>query len=404
MNARRDLLRLLSLGLASTLLPASNSRAAESLGQFMKSSFHFLGNASSTGWMNFEMPDDRYIVLPVMLNDERAEVLLDSGVGSIALDLSLAAKLRLRPKGSFAGVGVTGLAAGTQTEGLTILIGNVAITTSEATVIDLSPLNVATNRPVVAILGRDVFDPLVVDIDFESRRIAFLDPKISVALAGATRLPLIQGTLGRREISFSVEGQPPIPAIFDLGSDTPLYLSPDYVERLQLFRGKKTSTSLSVGVEGIEENQVAQINTIEIGRTSLHNIPVEVPRKWVQDVPAVMGVPILSRFRLLVDFGHDLIWMVPNQDVATKPFRKDRLGFAAMPATDCLRIVHISPGSPAAVAGLKVGDEIVAVDGQNVDAQYLKSRPRQGIRPAGTIIRYSLRSGSNVTLTLADYF
>jgi hypothetical protein len=47
-----------------------------------------------------------------------------------------------------------------------------------ATLYDMTPFVGALNEPVVALLGRDVFGSLIVDIDFENQRLAFHDPKI----------------------------------------------------------------------------------------------------------------------------------------------------------------------------------------------------------------------------------
>jgi predicted aspartyl protease len=338
-----------------------------------------------------------------MLNREPAEVLLDSGVGSMVLDLSWAAKLGLRPRHASAAVGITGAAAATTMEGLNVSIGDMILTPPETMAFDLSPLDVATSRPIRALLGRDILAPLLVDIDFENRRIAFQDPSRPAALNGAKLEALPQSKFGRT-LSISIEGRPPIEALFDLGSDAPLVISPDYVQTQQLLLGKKTSTTLSVGASGTEEDEVAVMKVIEIGGVPLHDVPVSVPNTWALDTQAVVGIPILSRFRLMTDYGRDRIWMLPNKTAEAQAFQKDRLGMAAMPANNCLRVVHVSPGSPAATAGLKTGDEVVAVNDQIVDAEYLKSRPRQGMKPTGTILHMRLRSGSDVTIKLADYY
>jgi hypothetical protein len=265
-------------------------------------------------------------------------------------------------------------------------------------------LSNATKRPIVAILGRDIFDTLLVDIDFAQRKIAFRNPAIPTTLPGAQMFPLPKGQFGIRQLSISVNGGRSIAAMFDLGSDIPLILSPEYVRVRRLLEGKRTSTWPSVGTEGIIESTVSVIDNVQIGGTSLSGVPIEVPQKWAQAVSAVVGVPILSRFRLMTDFGRDLIWMLPSANAESQPFNKDRLGFAAVAAQDSLRVVHVSTDSPAAKAGIRVGDEIVAVDGQKVDARYLASRARQGTRPAGTIIHYTLRTGANITITLTDYY
>ena len=403
MIARRDFAQALCFGLGSLVLRTPAVHAQQLRDQNVKSRNLFPNGVSSTGWMKFEMPDDRYIVLSGMLNNERVEMVLDSAVGPMVLDSTVASKLGLRAKGETLGVGITAATAARIIEGPTLSIGNLVLKAPEAMAFDLTSFNVATNRPIMALLGRDVFASLLVDIDFEARRIAFRDPEVPAMVTGAKLEPLPPTKFGRK-LLISVEGQRPIDALFDLGSDTPLIISPDYVEKVHLLQGKRTSTLLSVGAEGVEEDSVASIKTIEVGGLSAHDVPVSVPKKWAQDVPAVVGVPILSRFRLMTDFSRDLIWMLPYKDAETKAFQKDRLGMAAMPANDCLRVVHVSPGSPAEVGSLKVGDEVVTINDQAIDDAYLKSRVRQGMKPAGTILQLRLRSGSKLTMKLADYY
>jgi PDZ domain-containing protein/aspartyl protease len=371
----------------------------------MDAAVRFAADAPSTSWIDFDMPEEsRFIVLPVSLNGTPVDALLDSAVQATAVDRTLAPQLGLRPTGAFTAAGVSGFASGIKTGPVTVGIGNIRLAVSEPSIVDLAPLGVAIARPIVAILGQDVFDPFVVDIDFEMRRIAFRDPAAFVAPHGAIAMPLGNHALGRRSIPVSIEGRPRIPAVLDLGSDAPLCLSRDYVRNMGLFAGKRISTSLSVGVEGLEENRVAVVHAATIGSIEIASVPVEVPRRWTHDAPAIIGIPLLGRFRLAVDFARGRIWMLPHADAQTLSFRKDRLGFAATPESDCLRVVHVSPNSPAHKAGLRIGDDIVAVDDQTVDAAYHKSRRRQGMRPAGTVIHLRLRGGSSMPVTLADYF
>src|SRR4029077_3959415 len=118
----------------------------------MASLVRFAANASSSGSLDFDMPEDgRYIVLPVRLNNMCVDALVDSGVRATALDQSLARELRLQSSGAFTAVGVCGLAAGRWTERLTVGIGTVTVSIPEPAVLDFSGLNVATARPIVAV-------------------------------------------------------------------------------------------------------------------------------------------------------------------------------------------------------------------------------------------------------------
>ena len=58
---------------------------------------------------------------------------------------------------------------------------------------------------------------------------------------------------------------------------------------------------------------------------------------------------------------------------------------------------------PGAAAGLKAGDEIVAVDGQKIDAAYYE-RPDWTSFAAGRPVSLERADGSRVTVTLRDYY
>ena len=70
---------------------------------------------------------------------------------------------------------------------------------------------------------------------------------------------------------------------------------------------------------------------------------------------------------------------------------------------DRLKVTFVSPQGPAAAAGLKVGDEIVAVDGRQVAHDYY-SHPDWVRGPAGNSILLTRADGTKAKVTLADYF
>jgi predicted metalloprotease with PDZ domain len=118
-----------------------------------------------------------------------------------------------------------------------------------------------------------------------------------------------------------------------------------------------------------------------------------------------VGLQILSRFHVTVDFAGDRIWLQPLPGAATLPFRKNRSGSAIVPEGDRLRISHVAPGSPAAKAGFRVGEEIAAIDGQAIAADYAASDLSRWIfGPAGQQVALTMADGSRRTLRLADYY
>jgi C-terminal processing protease CtpA/Prc len=91
-----------------------------------------------------------------------------------------------------------------------------------------------------------------------------------------------------------------------------------------------------------------------------------------------------------------------NESGGDLGFSLRQLDFMADPEKEKLAISHIRPGSPAARAGLRVGDHIVSIDGQSVlgkDAYLYHTLTRV---PAGATLRIGLANGKTISLTAAS--
>jgi len=79
-----------------------------------------------------------------------------------------------------------------------------------------------------------------------------------------------------------------------------------------------------------------------------------------------MGAGILARFTVTFDYAHRTVTFVPNAHVAD-PFIGDRTGLSLnQPEAGFFVVLSVAPNSPAAEAGLKAGDHIVEIAGQNI--------------------------------------
>jgi hypothetical protein len=355
-------------------------------------------------WVPFTMPGGRYIVVQASINGHETEMIVDSAAGDLVLSTSFASQLGLQANGSVMALGVTGQALGGVIAGPKIRLGSILIHPQLANVFDLSPFNLATGMEINAVIGRDLFARYIVDIDFENYKLSVMSQAGWSNWRDWTHIPLTIERAGNRAIPVSVDGRELVPAVFDLGSDTPLYLSADYVDRHHVLDGKRQSTSMSMGVEGMKVNRLAELGQIGIGNVSVHSVPVEVPQHWTNPTPAVIGLPVLRRFRLVVNFEKNAIAFRPIQAVINLPFRKDRSGIGAGRVGDSLRIVHVAAHSPAALAGLKAGDVITSINGKKLDDNYFKSGAGEGSKPAGTVLHLGLATGKTVDLRLSDYY
>jgi S1-C subfamily serine protease len=84
------------------------------------------------------------------------------------------------------------------------------------------------------------------------------------------------------------------------------------------------------------------------------------------DIAGFIGAGILSRFTVDSDYAHKTMTLTPN-DHYGEPFEVDASGMrlvAEGPDWKTIQVAAISPGGPAAEAGLKAGDILNSVDGK----------------------------------------
>lgn len=353
-------------------------------------------------WIPFNIDRMRLIEIGIQVDGRPAAAVVDTGATRTVLDRSFAERMGIVARDGFQGLGLTGALSGGLAVDLVIEVGGRRLSGLNPAVLDLSGLASALGHPVEVILGQELFETSLVELDFPRSRLRLRPPGAQRGVG--TPLRLSASSDRHRTLPLTIGKHPPVDAALDLGSNVPLYLHPDLAERIGLLRGLRTSTAASAGAEGIEVSRVAVLPSIEIAGVDVHNVPVQVPDTWKFASEALVGLPILQRFHLGLDFQHSRIWIQPEPAALELPFPKDRSGLGAVPAEGRLRIIHVATGSPAQRSGLVPGDEIVAVDGRMIDEEYLRERPRIGKRPVGTVVVLELTSGEIRRLILEDYF
>jgi C-terminal processing protease CtpA/Prc len=104
-----------------------------------------------------------------------------------------------------------------------------------------------------------------------------------------------------------------------------------------------------------------------------------------------MGADLLSRFRVVFDYGHSQMFLEKNR-VFDEPFEHDMSGIRFVmegAGFDVLKVFSIFEGSPAAAAGIREGDVVTAIDGREA-----RLFTREALR------EYMERDGATVRLTI----
>jgi hypothetical protein len=350
----------------------------------------------------FQLVLDRQIVFPIVIDRKPAEAWLDSGASATVVDAGFAKQLGLELGPPIKAHGVAGEVMDVHLAKADLAAGDLAMPARRVVVMDLSPVQRRVARPVQVLLGRDVFDQAVVDIDFEGRRITLI-PRDGFVPPAAPPLPLNRsGDL--KSVPIRVAGVD-MAAILDLGNSGGLLIDQEFAAHYQLLDGRRQSTTLGVGADGAREEIQSTVDQLELAGLRLDGVPTTAAANLSSKAPANIGLQVLSRFHLVVDFAGERIWLTPYADARTRVFRKNRAGLSLAPDGGRLVVDHVARGSPAERGGWKAGEAVVAIDGKPVPPGFAGEEAAQFIyRPAGGTVMLTMADGRRRTLTLADYY
>ncbi len=311
------------------------------------------------------------ILLPVSINgSEPLWFNLDSGAGYCFINLSRAKALGLQFEGSVQAQG-----AGAGTTDVQVIkgavnfgFGEVKVSVAPAGAMDLTSIEPVVGHTIDGTLGYDIFQELVITVDYVSRQVTFTDPgefhstrggqslPLSLETGGNTpqdRVPLVQGRI-------AIPGNPPVDAKFLVDSG-----SGDAVDHplIKKSTGKLLNTTTGVGIGKESRGVEGRIEYLQLGPFELHGA-VSACCGGSDLSSQLIGGQALSRFTVTFDYPRQRLILQPNRNYH-RPFPADQSGMNLRldPATQELVVHGLSENSPATDAGLQTGDIIVAIGG-----------------------------------------
>jgi hypothetical protein len=213
-----------------------------------------------------------------------------------------------------------------------------------------------------------VLNETIVDLDLPHRRVAFHDPATYQPPAGAITVRLVRdGTT--RLVPLSINGGAQALFLMDTGFNGPLRIAPSLTHQQNLLSGQPSTTTSINAIGGQASTTLASLSTVELGGISFKSTPAYFSDTWpsatyTDRVQGLLGMGLLERFRVIADWQHDRLYLIPTPDAATAPFAKDRLGLTLRAEGDGAEVMAVAANSPAAAAGFKVGQLIETIDGQ----------------------------------------
>ncbi len=344
------------------------------------------------------------------------DFLFDTGASVTVLDSSWAAEHGVKTAGRMqaAGAGAAGGAsfatlaalrvASEQGDG--IEIPNVKVAT-----LDVNPgFEPLMWRRMAGVIGYDVISRFVVTIDYDDSVLVLHDPASWKYEGREKPLPMVMnGTVPALTGTF--EGTEEGLFRLDVGSSSTVDVHGPFAKRHELLgRMKRPIEIQGVGFGGTFSSQLGRLGSMSLGPYEWDDPIVSISGATTgafasEDFAGNIGNRILERFRVTLDYERRHVYLEPGARYSDRD-HLTRAGVMFARRGGIVTIEDVLHGSPADRAGLRAGDEVIAVQGREIanwDLPQLQALLDDG--PIGekvTVIVRRESRGRTVRVRLAD--
>lgn len=259
--------------------------------------------------------------------------------------------------------------------------------------------------PLAGIIGLEVFERFGVRVDYRAKTLT-LRPRVDHKHVGggvplrmtfADDMPLVEAGFEGQRGDFAI----------DTGNGGSMLVQHVWAERVGLAKRLKSGIEMvSYGAGGASRNWASRVDHFGIaGQDLRHQVARYAEDKHgsfsSRTEAGNIGSDVLAQFTLDFDYAAKQVWFEPSPGWSPPPF--DRSGVRAYKdRADAFTVVLVGERTPAALAGVKKGDDIVAIDGTPAAQLSGDEWFRKITQAPGTALKLTLRrEGTERFVTLA---
>ena len=355
--------------------------------------------------------NESYVFLRATIRGRPALLLFDSGASSSLLSTRLVRELGLAERGRRVtfGLGATAVQASAY-EGITVTLGRAEIAVPTVLTWNDIDLPMLGKERADGIIGADLLQARVVEIDWQDEVVLAWDSSTVVPqrtgdevlrLDVVQSLPVVSMRVHTRDVADSLA------LVVDYGSSGSMILdgSTEIARRLSpALRDLRTRRVIGVG--GSVDGPEGRLDSLTAGRHVLRSPLAFLDTAGVRAVSlaradGLLGTELLRRFRLVLDYAGGRAILRPTRRLQA-PFCRNVSGicFERTLGTSTVRITYLEPRTPAARAGLALGDELLTLDGVPVTEMSDRELDLR-LDIAGTMHSAEVRRGTTTTRAAA---
>lgn len=286
-------------------------------------------------------------------------------------------------------------------------IGSALLSNQTLVTLDFSPPAVE-GIPLGGMLGLEVFERFVVQIDYGAKTLTLIDPasfsEVDRAASGVAipfvfyeHMPQVKGDFDGRPARYNI----------DTGSRAEVTLTAPYVsvERLRDAYPDGIEITDGWGVGGASRSYVVRAGVLGLGSVATPR-PIaglsETRHGAFSDsnYEGNVGSGLLKRYVATFDYSRLTLFLKPTENLDQDVGAFDRVGMWINLGEAGMTVMDLAAQGPAEMAGLKVGDVITAIDGTAVLTRTLSDIRRSfKIAPVGRAIAVTYSRGGEPNTT-----
>jgi len=327
-------------------------------------------NATHLTSFDFKMLTGGIILIKARVSDkpDSLNFVLDTGSGGISLDSQTVAKLRIPNTMTDRSIrGIAGVRKVRFSFNQQLHLPGLTVDSLDFHINDYAILTSAYGVKIDGIIGYSFLSRYIVHIDYDSLRIHVYTPGNFKYPRGGfvirpflLTIPVFLATVGDES---SVHSR----FYFDTGAGMCLLLSKEFAEDSAIIsKRRKWYPSKAQGLGGKASMMQGVVKHVRIGNFKFKKVPAyifedEYNITAYPYLAGIVGNDILRRFNIILNYPQKDMYLMPNSHLRDK-FDYSYTGLGIYAYDNVIEVEDIMEGSPAAKAGFKRGDIILAVN------------------------------------------
>ncbi len=305
--------------------------------------------------------------LAVRVNGISLRMLVDTGTQRSCLDAAVMARLGIKGEASAAVITPYAVSSARELHVRTLEIASLHVEDVPMIVIDMRPMASASGSPFDGILGTDILKQLPLKLDFSDD---LAEPLTLSGVPSGSVIVDLQEEDGLFYCATVVQGVP-LHLLLDTGTNLSDLSSAAWNrvtaawQRRSVIRGIRSSG-------GPDEASLVLVPSLTLADAQLHDMAIRVqpPRTSGlyanQAFDGLLGTNLLDAYSVILDLAHSRMLLAPRSKESRDNLLFSTVGIQFQKDTDgAFKIMAVWTPSPAALAGLQIGDRILQVNGED---------------------------------------